>query len=182
MSTAHIFISHSSKDDSFVKELRESLETYGLVVWADSRNLRGGSKLAPEIEEAIEEARQFLAVISPNTINSPWVRKEIQKALEVERTRKDEGYRVIPLHLPGIEPSALTLFFDEEPVGVRVEIKAGGLSEAMPQILAALGERLPTDRQPIKEVASQPVEELILKLEDLKIETKDGKRRAQAVA
>jgi tetratricopeptide (TPR) repeat protein len=181
MSNTHIFISHTSKDDGFVKELREALENYGLIIWADSRNLRGGAKLAPEIEEAIENARQFIVVISPNTINSPWVRKEIQKALEIERTRKDEGYHVIPLLLPGVEPSALLLWFDEEPVGVRVEIKAGGLSEALPQILTALGERLPTDRQPIKDVTSQPVEELILRLDDLKIEMKDGKRRAQAV-
>lgn len=182
MSNAHIFISHTSKDDAFVKQLRESLETYGLIVWADSRNLRGGAKLASEIEEAIEAARQFIVVISLNTINSPWVRKEIQKALEVERTRKDEGYRVIPLLLPGIEPSALALWFDEEPVGIPIKIEVSGLSEALPQILTALGERLPTDRQPIKDIVSQSVEELILRLGDLKIEMKDGKRRAQAVA
>jgi tetratricopeptide (TPR) repeat protein len=182
MSNSHIFISHSSEDDAFVKELGEALENNGLPVWIDSRKLSGGNKLAPEIEAAIAEARQFLAIISPKTINSPWVRKEIQKALAMERARKDEGYKVIPLLLPGIEPSALENWFDEEPVGVRVEIKAGGLSEALPQILAALGERLPTDHQPIKDVASQPVEELILRLSDLKIKNEDGKRRAQAFA
>jgi hypothetical protein len=58
-------------------------------------------------------------VLSPNTINSPWVRREIQKALEVEKRRKADGYRVIPLLLPGVEPSALALWFDEEPVGVK---------------------------------------------------------------
>ena len=47
MSDTHIFISHTSKDDGFVKELRESLEADRLVVWADSRNLRGGAALAP---------------------------------------------------------------------------------------------------------------------------------------
>ncbi len=182
MSSTHIFISHTSKDDGFVKELRESLENYGLTAWADSRNLRGGSKLAPEIEEAIEAARQFIVVISPNTINSPWVRKEIQKALEVERTRKDEGYRAIPLLLPGIEPSALPLWFDEEPVGVSVKIEVGGLSEALPQILAALGERLPDDVQPALITPTRPVEELILKLSEPRIETREGRRRAKAKA
>jgi hypothetical protein len=182
MNDSHVFISHSSKDDAFVKKLREALEGYGLTVWVDSRNLRGGAKLAREIEEAIDKARQFIAVISTNTINSPWVRKEIQKALEVERARKDEGYGVVPLLLPGVEPSALALWFDEEPVGVRVEIKTGGLSEALPDILAALGERLPTDRQAVKDSVPRAVEEPILRLQDLKIETKDGKRRARAVA
>jgi tetratricopeptide (TPR) repeat protein len=182
MNNNHIFISHSSKDDHFVKGLREALESYGLTVWVDSRNLHGGAKLAREIEDAIAQARQFIAVISTNTINSLWVRQEIQKALEVEQQRKDEGYRVIPLLLPGVEPTALPLWFAEEPVGIPINIKVGGLGEALPALLAALGERLPTDHQPIEDVASQSVEELILRLDDLKIETKDGKRRAQAVA
>lgn len=108
-----IFVSHATEDDEFVKQLRLALEGQGLSVWVDSRNLRGGAKLAPEIEQAIEQARQVIAVFSPNTINSPWVRKEIQKASEVEQQRKDEGYRVIPLLLPGIELTALELWFDE---------------------------------------------------------------------
>ena len=177
-----VFISHSSKDDDFVKELRDALESHDISVWVDSRNLRGGSKLAPEIDEAIEQARQVIVVLSANTVNSPWVRKEIDKAVEVEKQRRDEGYRVIPLLLSGIEPSALASWFAEEPVGVRVEIKTGGLSEAMPAILAALGERLPTDREPSKTVAPQRVEELVLKLSDPKIVAFDGKRRATATA
>ncbi|HZF40791.1 MAG TPA: toll/interleukin-1 receptor domain-containing protein [Blastocatellia bacterium] len=147
MISAHIFISHASKDDDFVKELRTALEGQRLQVWVDSRNLRSGSKLAPEIEQAIETARQTIAVLSPNTINSLWVRKEIQQALAVEKRRGNDGYRVIPLLLPGVEPSALALWFDEEPVGIKVEMKVGGVSEALPQILAALGERSPIDYQ-----------------------------------
>jgi TIR domain-containing protein/CHAT domain-containing protein len=182
MNPNHIFISHVSKDDEFVKQLRLALEGQGLTVWVDSRNLRGGHKLAPEIEKAIEEARQVIVVLSTHTVNSPWVRKEIAKALVVEQQRKDEGYRVIPLLLPGIEPSALPLWFDEEPVGVRVELKTGGVSEALPQILAALGERLPTDHQLLQSITSEPVEELLLKLSDPKIQEIDSKRRAVATA
>ncbi len=182
MNNSHVFISHSSRDDAFVKDLRRALEALVIPVWVDSRELRGGSKLAPEIDEAIESARQFVAVISANTVESPWVRREIRKALEVEGRRTAEGYRVVPLLL-GLGPRALELWFDDEPVGVPVEVtKAGGLSEALPAILAALGERLPDDLQPIIDVVPQPVEELILELKDLKIETSDGKRRGRAVA
>lgn len=182
MSGTHVFISHASKDDDLVKALRDALESHAISVWVDSRNLRGGAKLAPEIDEAIEQARQVIVVLSPNTVNSPWVRKEISKALEVEKQRKDEGYRVIPLLLPGIEPAALALWFDEEPVGVKIKLDTGSLSEALPGILAALGERLPDDFQPIKETVQQPVEELILKLTDTKIHEEGGKRRARATA
>lgn len=179
---SHIFISHATKDDDFVTQLRQLLEGFALTVWVDSRNLRGGNKLAAEIKRAIESARQTIVVISPNTVNSPWVRREINHALAVEKQRRDEGYRVIPLLLPGIEPSALELWFDEEPLGVKVQLTAGGLMEALPQILAALGERLPDDSQPVEVVTTPPVAELVLKLSDAKVETLEGKTRAKATA
>jgi tetratricopeptide (TPR) repeat protein len=176
-----LFISHASADDPFVAELRERLEALNIPVWVDSRNLRGGNKLRPEIEKAIEAAGGVLVVLSPSTINSPWVRSEIKKALEVEKSRAD-GYRVIPLLLPGITPGALGTWFDEEPLGVKIEIGPGGLSAALPALLAALGERLPTDHQPFEEPDAKPVEELVLTLADPTIETAEGKRRAQAMA
>ena len=45
MNDGPIFISHASKDDQFVKDLRQALEAQSLPVWVDSRNLRGGDKL-----------------------------------------------------------------------------------------------------------------------------------------
>lgn len=177
-----IFISHSSHDDAFVKELRTALEDSQLPVWVDSRNLRGGDKLEKQIETAIEQARHVVVVLSPGTINSPWVSREIQKALAVEKVRRDDGYRVIPLLLTGVQPSALRLWFGEEPVGVSIELAAASVSDALPTILAALGERSPNDYQPPPIVEAQPVEELVLKLTDPRIETIDGKRRASATA
>jgi hypothetical protein len=83
MNNNHIFISHSSKDDDFVKDLRELLEGHGLTVWADSRNLRAGAELAPEIEQAIGQARQFIAIISPRAINSPGCAKKFKRRFSV---------------------------------------------------------------------------------------------------
>lgn len=179
---SHIFISHATPDKEIVTQLRQLLEGFALTVWVDSRNLRGGDQLAPHIESAIAEARQTIVVLSPRTVNSPWVRREIKHALEIEKQRRDEGYRVIPLLLPGIEPSALELWFDEQPLGVKVQLMAGGLMEALPQILAALGERLPDDPQPAEVVTTTPVAELVLKLSDAKVETLAGKTRAKAMA
>ncbi len=182
MTADHIFISHATADDAFVRDLRQALESLGLSVWVDSRNLRGGGKLAREIEQAIEAARQVIVVLSPRTINSPWVRKEIRKALEVEKQRDDDEYRMIPLLLPGVEPRALELWFDEEPLAVPIELKVGGVSEALPAILAAVGERLPTDRETMQAVAPQLVEELALELRDPKVTLREGKREVTATA
>jgi len=220
-----IFISNATQDDDFVKQLRIALEKLDLTVWVDSRNLRGGKKLDPEIRQAIEQARQFIVVLSPKTINSPWVRQEIKWALEVEKQRQhtpnpsqegnlhtpgpsQEGsaaspllrgdlgvcssplsrgdlgvcYSVIPLLLPGVESSALALWFDEQPLAIPIEIKPGGLSEALPAILVALGEKSPDDRQPIAEIPSKPVAELLLKLKNLQFQKRQGKQRAKATA
>jgi hypothetical protein len=105
---SHIFISHATADDRFVAELRRALEAHKLSVWVDSRRLRGGAKLTTEIEEAIATARQVIAVLSKDTVNSPWVRKEIDCALDMERQRAGAGYRVIPLLLPGMVSCAIT--------------------------------------------------------------------------
>ena len=182
MSAAFIFISHASSDDAFVAQLREALEGQGLRVWVDSRNLRGGAKLAPEIAQAIEQVRQVLVVLSPETVNSAWVHKEVQQALRVEQRRKGDGYRVVPLLLPGIRPRALGNWFDEDPLAIPIEFAPGSLSAALPDILAALGERLPTDRQSAQAAEAQPVEELLLELRDIKIQQRKGTRRVAGIA
>jgi hypothetical protein len=46
-----IFVSHTPQDDEFVRALREKLEAHQIPVWVDSREMRGGSKLVPEIEQ-----------------------------------------------------------------------------------------------------------------------------------
>src|SRR5258708_26454936 len=130
-----LFISHASADDAFVANLRKALEDLKIPVWVDSRSLQPGGKLAPEIEGAIRGAESFLVVLSPATVNSPWVRREIAQALEVERGRKADGYRVIPLLLSGITPGALENWFEEEPVAVPIEVGPAGLSAALPDLL-----------------------------------------------
>lgn len=121
-------------------------------------------------------------MLSRDTVNSRWVRREIEKALDVERRRQAEGYRVIPLLLPGLTPAALENWFEEEPLAVPIQLGPGSLSEALPAILAALGERLPTDHEPPAQPATPPLEELVLTLTDPKTEARDGKRRVTAIA
>jgi tetratricopeptide (TPR) repeat protein len=175
-----IYLSHASADDALVADLRQALEAFHIPVWVDSRKVRGGGKLVPEVEAAIEQARQTIVVLSPNTVNSPWVRREIALALEVEGRRKADGYRVVPVLLPGVTPDALGTWFDEERVAVPIEIDRGGVTAALPALLAAMGERMPMDFPSLGHYG--PVEELVLGLSDPKIETHEGKRRLSAIA
>jgi len=177
----YIFISHSSKDDALVKALGKSLAIQGFEPWVDSRQLKGGDELEPKIKQAIEQARAFIVVLSLNAFNSPWILKEVKYAQKVKKEQGDD-YPVIPLLLEGVEPGALKWCFEEEPVGIKVQLGPGGISEAMPQIFAALGERLPDDIQPMVRPQAEPLEELLLTLTDPCIVEEDGTRRAQATA
>lgn len=182
-----IFISHASADDGFVARLRTQLEAHGRPVWVDSRNLRGGDKLKPEIEKAIRSAEHCLVVLSPKTINSGWVKQEIEIAERRVKKRfwqfwRSHHYRVIPLLLDGIEPSALALWFEEEPVGVKVTLASSGLDEAFPEILTALGVQLPDDHQPMIPAEEKPIADLLLKLSRTSVTLKEGKQRLKAEA
>lgn len=177
--TGHVFISHCSEDDPFVDELRRALAERDVTVWVDSHNLRGGDKLKPEIEAAIQEAEAVVSVHSLNTVNSGWVLDEIRYALEVEAGR-DDGFVVIPLMREGIEPPALRLWFGEEPVGIPAY---SGVAEALPRLLAALGRRAPGGEETLAEVEPPPMAELRLELKDPEPrEAGEGVIRAAATA
>jgi hypothetical protein len=83
---------------------------------------------------------------------------------------------------PGIKHTALRLWFPEEPIAVRVEEGPLGLIEAMPELLAALGVREPTDHEPLDTPAARPVAELVLRLSDPRMLAGEGTRRAAATA
>ncbi len=178
-----ISISHATADDGFVKRLREALERANLPVWVDSRVQTGGDELLADVKEAIEQARAVLVVLSPNTVNSSWVRTEVQLARRVKKRRGKSGYKVIPILLPGIEQKALGLWFDKEPLAIKITVGPGGIEQALPSLFAALGERLPDDLQPPEVREAAPVADLTLELTDLKVDTvQPGARRAVAEA
>ena len=87
-----IFISYSRKDMSFVRKLAGDLEKAGYDVWWDLTDLRGGDDWVRVIPAAIESSQHFIIVLSPNSIESEWVRKEYTQALSLRR-------KIIPIML-----------------------------------------------------------------------------------
>ena len=65
-----LFISHSSQDDAFVRELRMALAEHGEDGWIDSRELRGGDPLWPEIQKVIDSASAYAVVVSTDALQS----------------------------------------------------------------------------------------------------------------
>lgn len=177
-----LFISHSSQDDAFVRDLRAALADHGQAGWIDSRELRGGDPLWPEIQRAIEAASSYAVVVSPDALQSKWVGRELRHALGLRDARSKEKFPVIPLSLNGTKLGVLEEFFSEEPVYIPVSSDAGGVEVAIDAILVALGKRPPADVPPTSQPKADPLEELVLELTDLNFQQLDGKRRASGRA
>ncbi len=179
---SRLFISHSSQDDAFVRDLHAALADHGQAGWIDSRELRGGDPLWLEIQRAIEAASAFAVVVSPDALQSKWVGKELRHALDVQKQRGKDKFPVIPLSLDGAKLGVLEDFFGEEPIYLPVSSAAGGVDAAVNPILVALGMRGPADVSPAPQPKAEPLEELVLELSDLKFHELDGVRRASAHA
>lgn len=80
-----IFVSYSRKDIDFARKLSEDLETAGYDVWWDLSDLRGGDDWVRVIPDAIAGCDFFVVILSPNSVESEWVRKEYTQALSLRK-------------------------------------------------------------------------------------------------
>ncbi|MBC7730170.1 MAG: toll/interleukin-1 receptor domain-containing protein, partial [Microbacteriaceae bacterium] len=181
-----IFISHSAQDDAFVGELRQMLADHGQAGWIDSRELRGGDPLWPDIQSAIEQASAYVVVVSTDSLQSTWVGHELMHALKLRGERGKHQFPVIPLSLNGSQLGVLETLFGDEPVYIPVSSEAGGVEAAMNALLVALGQRKAADVAADMAANPQPpaaaLEELVLALSDFRFIEHDGARRASARA
>lgn len=91
------FLSHSSLDKPFIRQLAADLTANGIGVWLDEQHIRVGDSIPEKIAQGLAESDYFLLGISQNSLNSEWVKKELNNALvnEVERRK----VHILPLKL-----------------------------------------------------------------------------------
>jgi hypothetical protein len=71
-----VFLSHSSKDKPFVRELAAALERDGEIkVWLDEGEIAPGDNIVTKIQGGLD-SDFVLFVMSPDSIASNWVREE----------------------------------------------------------------------------------------------------------
>lgn len=82
--TISIFLSHNSADKQFTKKLAKDLEDQGIRCWLDEAEIRIGDSLVEKIREGIDEVDYLAVVLSPESVNSEWVRREVDVAMNQE--------------------------------------------------------------------------------------------------
>jgi hypothetical protein len=152
---ADIFISYSRRDEDFTKQLKEQLKNAGFDIWIDREDILGGSAWQTAISKAIRECNTLIVVLSPDSVASEYVTKEITLA-------DTHNKKIIPIMCRTCELSPA------------VELQLAGLhyidfsqleyESAFGQLARALGqkpEKKPAQKkaptqQPAQPVAAQP--------------------------
>jgi hypothetical protein len=76
-----VFVSYSAKDKPFAEKLRAALEKRQIDTWSAETELVPGEDWANRIRSAIQDSDAVLAILSPDSLKSPWVNSELALAL-----------------------------------------------------------------------------------------------------
>ena len=97
-----IFLSYSTKDEQIVRSV-EKLMPSEVFTWIDHKKISGGSILNNKIKKGINESDMFFVFISQDSIDSEWVLKEINWAMEKEKKLKYDFIVPVVLNLEAWE-------------------------------------------------------------------------------
>ena len=96
-----IFFSYSRRDSEFVGQMADELQARGVDVWVDTGEILAGEAWRHSIVEAIRNCKVFIIVLSPSSVASENVTKELTLAEQYDK-------RVLPLVIENVEiPPAL---------------------------------------------------------------------------
>lgn len=123
-----IFISYARRDQEFVFKLATDLELRGGRVWLDQADIQGGEQWRHSITSAIAQSGAFLLVISPDSIDSQYVRLELEIA-------EQHGKSIFPLiYRRASIPENLSRF-------QFIDFTQGGYQKNLADLLAGLNDQ-----------------------------------------
>ncbi|MCF4981941.1 TIR domain-containing protein, partial [Pseudomonas gessardii] len=80
-----VFLSHTSADKPFVRNLKARLEAQGVRdVWLDEAEILVGDSLTKKIDEGLRKTKYICVVLSAKSVKSPWVERELEIAIHRE--------------------------------------------------------------------------------------------------
>ena len=93
MLPSEVFLSHADKDRAMAQRQAEVLTGHGVPVFFSPRNILGARQWQNEILSALRRCDWFAVLLSPDAINSMWVKREVALALQDPRYED----RIVPL-------------------------------------------------------------------------------------
>ena len=104
MKPREAFLSHSDQDRTFADRLAKTLVRHCIPVFYSRRHLRGAQQWHDEIGAALARCDWFLLVLSPRSVRSDWVKRELLYALD---SPAYQGH-IVPILLRDCQPERLS--------------------------------------------------------------------------
>ena len=152
---ARVFLSHSSKDKEFVRELFRRLTRDGVNCFFDEESIEWGTNFILSLEQGIDTCEFFVAVLSPDFVQSKWV--ELERTSAIADDPAGLGRKMRPLLLQPCELPRFLRQIQQFDVSTRVLFEKN-----YPKICAGLGgtvradPELPSDRDKLPAVTPLP--------------------------
>ena len=102
-----IFLSHNWADKPFVRRLADDLESHGVKVWIDEGEIKVGDSLIEKIRDGIDNVEYLAAILSHDSVKSPWVQREIDVAMNQEIGGRK--IKVLPIMYQKCDPPGFLL-------------------------------------------------------------------------
>lgn len=83
-----VFISFSSIDIDFAQKLHLDLQECGVRCWFAPEDMKIGDEILENLHEEIRTHEKLLLVLSSSSVNSSWVKDEVNKGFSEERDRQ----------------------------------------------------------------------------------------------
>ncbi|MFB2892909.1 TIR domain-containing protein [Aerosakkonemataceae cyanobacterium BLCC-F50] len=80
-----VFISYSRADSDFARKLNSGLQIQNKTTWFDQESIASGEDFEQEIFKGIEKCNNFLFIISPHSIESPYCANEVEYAKKLNK-------------------------------------------------------------------------------------------------
>jgi WD40 repeat protein len=80
-----VFISYSRADSDFARKLNDELQLQGKKTWFDQESIASGADFAQEIKQGINACDNFLFILSPRAVNSPYCAEEVEYAAQLNK-------------------------------------------------------------------------------------------------
>lgn len=88
-----VFISHNYMDKPLARKISAALNNYGIETWIDESEIKIGDSLIAKIRAGIDNVDYIIALISKYSVESEWVLKE----LDIAMNKEIEGKKVVVL-------------------------------------------------------------------------------------